>query len=723
MRRTGPAETVPADPLEWLSGPLPDTYIGLLPCRTGHRQPNFMPLIPRLIAIGAFFVLSGVGPAQQADDLMVRAREAVRQGDNEGAVALTTETLAESPDDASALLLRALANYRLNRMGEAEADLSAAMAASTEARGGGSVEFAWPQDFLQWVSTVRAAYAPSADLPDISLDALNEATPTRTVTAHFVMDVELVRIPVIVEDERGFMSGLGAESFRVVDGTGEPQPIRELIPEDEPTSIGILVDAGDGMQEFEGAAREAVAKILEALLPEDEIFIAQFGADAHFLSDFTTDRVSLAASMAGYAPGTGRAVHDAIAMGLIRMRSATYEKKALIVLSRGDDEGSETSDQDVLLAARREGVAVHALLVMPEAPALAPDERGNGGSWRHRGRTGSRHGCTSVAPGQRGPAAGDRPQHRRTGGGAAAGREPVRRLCRVAGAGLHRSERLHQQPVPGAVPLDAAAGTRPVARVARARRAQTRARPRPQRVRAMRPEHQAEVAAERESGDQRTASALFLDMEFAPRLERQRVKWAWAFAIVFHFLLFAVVMPTPGTADFTADKAEIMVIRRYEPPEVEKREKPRRRRKAPAVPIPDPTPDGFEPLMPEDDEDAPPEDVDVVYEFGPPMQVGPPVQAIAIETEGLVLPMLLQQVEPDYEADLARRGVQGAADVEIVINTEGLVSVARIINSTRDEGLDQAALDAVKQWLFEPGMLAGELVPVRAVVTINFRVY
>ena len=63
------------------------------------------------------------------------------------------------------------------------------------------------------------------------------------------------------------------------------------------------------------------------------------------------------------------------------------------------------------------------------------------------------------------------------------------------------------------------------------------------------------------------------------------------------------------------------------------------------------------------------------------------------------------------------------ADVEIVISTEGIVSLARNLNSTTDDVLDEAALAAVRQWVFEPGSLHGELVPVRAIVTINFRVY
>jgi protein TonB len=237
--------------------------------------------------------------------------------------------------------------------------------------------------------------------------------------------------------------------------------------------------------------------------------------------------------------------------------------------------------------------------------------------------------------------------------------------------------------------------------------------------------HSKEVSEERQDGSARTASALFLDIGWGPQPNRRRLKWAWAATITAHFALFAIVVPTSGTAGFRFDETKTTVIRRYTPPEIERPKVARKRRKAPAVPIPDPTPDAFEPLVTREElrNFAPEDDVDVEYIYGPPSTVGPPVQAIGIETEGLVLPALLEQIEPDYDADRARRGVQGAADVEIVINTEGVVSLARIVNSTTDDLLDEAALAAVRQWVFEPGSLDGELVPVRAIVTINFRVY
>ena len=200
--------------------------------------------------------------------------------------------------------------------------------------------------------------------------------------------------------------------------------------------------------------------------------------------------------------------------------------------------------------------------------------------------------------------------------------------------------------------------------------------------------HAQEVAEEREDGSERTASALFLEMGFAERPEQRQLKWAWAWTLGFQFLIFAVVVPSAGTTNFTFDQAEATVIRRYKPPEIERPKTPRKRRKAPAVPIPDPTPSEYEPLVTEEDmrNFAPEENMDAVYEYGLPWG-GPPDGAIARETVGLVLPALLEQVEPQYDADSARRGVQGAADVEIVISTEGLVSLARILNSTTDDTL------------------------------------
>jgi protein TonB len=62
--------------------------------------------------------------------------------------------------------------------------------------------------------------------------------------------------------------------------------------------------------------------------------------------------------------------------------------------------------------------------------------------------------------------------------------------------------------------------------------------------------------------------------------------------------------------------------------------------------------------------------------------------------------------------------VSGLVIIEATINAEGNVSDARVLRSI--PMLDQAALDAVKQWRFTPTLLNGAPVPVIMTVTVNF---
>jgi protein TonB len=65
-----------------------------------------------------------------------------------------------------------------------------------------------------------------------------------------------------------------------------------------------------------------------------------------------------------------------------------------------------------------------------------------------------------------------------------------------------------------------------------------------------------------------------------------------------------------------------------------------------------------------------------------------------------------------------RNRVQGIVIVEATIDTDGTVSDAHILRSI--PMLDEAALDAVRQWRFVPTLLNGAAVPVIVTLTINF---
>ena len=81
-------------------------------------------------------------------------------------------------------------------------------------------------------------------------------------------------------------------------------------------------------------------------------------------------------------------------------------------------------------------------------------------------------------------------------------------------------------------------------------------------------------------------------------------------------------------------------------------------------------------------------------------------------------PRKLNDVKPVYPADAQLDRVQGIVIIEATIDAGGKVSNARVLRSIAR--LDDAALDAVKQWEFEPTRLNGVPVPILMSVTVNF---
>jgi TonB family protein len=81
-------------------------------------------------------------------------------------------------------------------------------------------------------------------------------------------------------------------------------------------------------------------------------------------------------------------------------------------------------------------------------------------------------------------------------------------------------------------------------------------------------------------------------------------------------------------------------------------------------------------------------------------------------------PVKTKHVNPVYPEEAKEAGIEGVVILEAVINKEGKVAQAKVIRSVPE--LDQAALDAVLQWEFEPTHIKGKAVSVRMTVTINF---
>ena len=83
-------------------------------------------------------------------------------------------------------------------------------------------------------------------------------------------------------------------------------------------------------------------------------------------------------------------------------------------------------------------------------------------------------------------------------------------------------------------------------------------------------------------------------------------------------------------------------------------------------------------------------------------------------------PVPIRTANPEYTDEARNAKIEGAVLVEAVIDENGIPTQPKVVR-TLDKGLDQKALEAVRQWWFKPGLKDGKPVPVSVKIEINFR--
>jgi periplasmic protein TonB len=205
--------------------------------------------------------------------------------------------------------------------------------------------------------------------------------------------------------------------------------------------------------------------------------------------------------------------------------------------------------------------------------------------------------------------------------------------------------------------------------------------------------------------------------------DRKIMRIALIVAFVFHIGLFMVHFPEMVHEAHAATKKErkIFVVQqpKFKPPEQRKVEilKPRTVR----VPIPDPTPDEPEPVREiQTDQEVPQVTPDDAI-FGVPEAPPAPVEEGPIRVGGKIKePKKLYEVKPVYPEIARKARIEGVVILECTIDKQGLVKNIKVLRPL-PMGLTEAAVDAVKQWRYEPSTLNGRPVEVLMTVTVTFR--
>ncbi len=188
------------------------------------------------------------------------------------------------------------------------------------------------------------------------------------------IDASLVLVPVHVTTAMGnSVTTLGEGNFKLFED-GIPQRISTFAKEDAPVSIGLLFDTSGSMRDKIGKASQAAVGLLHSANPEDEFFLIEFNNKPAITVAFTHDIDDIHAALTQAKTKGQTSLLDAIHLAIFEMKSARYERKALVIVSDGGDNHSRHTEREVKNAMFEADVEVYAMGIFDD-PGSHPRTR------------------------------------------------------------------------------------------------------------------------------------------------------------------------------------------------------------------------------------------------------------------------------------------------------------------------------------------------------------
>ena len=210
----------------------------------------------------------------------------------------------------------------------------------------------------------RAMVAVSAALLATAVLAAQEPAPKQDGGSfRFRTGVELINVSVTVSDTSGrYVPGLRQEDF-VLYEDGVEQPITHFSNERVPVSLGLVVDTSGSMDGDKWEhARDALDRfVLELLGSDDEVFLYTFNNFPNLIEDWTRERPRLSRAMKRIMPQGGTAMSDALVEAVPLAEKGEHRKKAIVIISDGNDTNSSATVEEVKHLIRDTELMVYAI--------------------------------------------------------------------------------------------------------------------------------------------------------------------------------------------------------------------------------------------------------------------------------------------------------------------------------------------------------------------------
>lgn len=187
----------------------------------------------------------------------------------------------------------------------------------------------------------------------------------KDVQGRLITNTDLINVNVIVTDRAGKnVSGLDKSAFSVVDDE-LTQEISFFSAEDTPVSIAVIFDTSQSMEaEKIVRAREALARFIELSHRSDEYFLINFSDQVQLLLDGSQDLEAVLDKFAYLKPQGQTSLYDATYLGIEKVARGSRGRRAILLITDGNDTSSRYSLRDVSQALQESDVVVYAIGIL-----------------------------------------------------------------------------------------------------------------------------------------------------------------------------------------------------------------------------------------------------------------------------------------------------------------------------------------------------------------------
>jgi Ca-activated chloride channel homolog len=186
------------------------------------------------------------------------------------------------------------------------------------------------------------------------------------------LGTDIVNVTISVTDSYGrFVTGLGKDHFEVFDDKVKQQ-IAHFTDEDAPVSLGIVYDVSGSMKERIGRSMKALRRFIDTSHNDDDFFLIAFNDRAKLIQDFTVSGDNVLGHLMFVNPHGSTALYDAAYLAVEKVQQGRHTKKALLIISDGQDNNSRYTYKELRNRVKEADVQIYAIgITDPASDSLA----------------------------------------------------------------------------------------------------------------------------------------------------------------------------------------------------------------------------------------------------------------------------------------------------------------------------------------------------------------